>query len=56
MTLKTAIEEAVQKAAPDLDRIVAEGVSEPSSAPAAAFIPVASLRRREKRPPVAVRG
>jgi Fe-S cluster biogenesis protein NfuA len=48
LTLKTAIEEAIQKAAPDLDGIAAEGVSEAPSVPAA-FIPAASLRRREKR-------
>jgi Fe-S cluster biogenesis protein NfuA len=30
LTLKSAVEEAIQKAAPDIDRIEAEGASEPS--------------------------
>lgn len=45
MTLKLAIEEALQQAAPDLAGIDAEGVAEPPSRPAA-FIPVAALRKK----------
>lgn len=52
MTLKTAIEEAVLKAAPDVIRIEAEGVAEPPPRPEAAFIPLSALRLREKPPPV----
>lgn len=52
MTLKTAIEEAILKAAPDVIRIEAEGVAEPPLRPDNTFIPVASLRLREKLPAV----
>jgi Fe-S cluster biogenesis protein NfuA/nitrite reductase/ring-hydroxylating ferredoxin subunit len=48
MTLKLAIEEAIQKAAPDLDGIEAEGVAEPKPAPN--FVAGPTLRRRKKRP------
>ncbi len=41
MTLRLAVEDAVQKAAPEIARIEAEGVSEPPSA----VIPVASIGR-----------
>jgi Fe-S cluster biogenesis protein NfuA/nitrite reductase/ring-hydroxylating ferredoxin subunit len=44
MTLKLAIEEAIQKAAPDLDRIEAEGVTAPPRAPVA-FVPASDLLR-----------
>lgn len=50
MTLKSAIEEAVLKAAPDVVSIEAEGVAEPPARPAAAFIPLSALSLREKRP------
>ena len=43
MTLKLAIEEAVRKAAPDLEGIEAEGLAEPP-----AFIPAAAITRKEK--------
>jgi Fe-S cluster biogenesis protein NfuA/nitrite reductase/ring-hydroxylating ferredoxin subunit len=46
MTLKLAIEEAIQKAAPDLERIEAEGVAEPKPAPN--FVAGPTLRK--KRP------
>jgi Fe-S cluster biogenesis protein NfuA/nitrite reductase/ring-hydroxylating ferredoxin subunit len=48
MTLKLAIEEAVQKAAPDLEVIEAEGVAEPRPAPN--FVAGPTLRRKGKRP------
>jgi len=51
MTLKSAIEAAVLKAAPDVVSIEAEGVAEPPARPAAAFIPLSALSLREKRPP-----
>jgi Fe-S cluster biogenesis protein NfuA/nitrite reductase/ring-hydroxylating ferredoxin subunit len=47
MTLKLAIEEAVMKAAPDLERIEAEGVTEPKPAPT--FVAGPTLRKK-KRP------
>ena len=49
MTLKLAIEEAVQKAAPDLEGIEAEGVTEPKPAPTLVAGP--TLRRKEKKQP-----
>ncbi|CAA9455544.1 MAG: Uncharacterized NifU-like protein MSMEG_2718 [uncultured Rubrobacteraceae bacterium] len=49
MTLKLAIEEAVLKAAPDLDGIRAEGVAEPRPAPNIVAGP--TLRRKEKKQP-----
>ena len=49
MTLKLAIEEAVQKAAPDLEGIEAEGVTEPEPAPNIVAGP--TLRRKEKKQP-----
>jgi Fe-S cluster biogenesis protein NfuA/nitrite reductase/ring-hydroxylating ferredoxin subunit len=48
MTLKLAIEEAIQKAAPDLEGIEAEGVSDPKPAPTLVAGP--TLRRKEKKP------
>jgi nitrite reductase/ring-hydroxylating ferredoxin subunit len=47
MTLKLAIEEAVQKAAPDLEGIEAEGVAEPKPAPTIVAGP--TLRKKEKK-------
>jgi Fe-S cluster biogenesis protein NfuA/nitrite reductase/ring-hydroxylating ferredoxin subunit len=47
MTLKLAIEEAVQKAAPDLEGIEAEGVAEPK--PATTFVAGPTLRKKEKK-------
>jgi Fe-S cluster biogenesis protein NfuA/nitrite reductase/ring-hydroxylating ferredoxin subunit len=38
VTLKLAIEEAIQRAAPDVEQIVAEGVSEPASAAGPALL------------------
>jgi Fe-S cluster biogenesis protein NfuA/nitrite reductase/ring-hydroxylating ferredoxin subunit len=49
MTLKLAIEEAVQKAAPDLEGIEAEGVAEPE--PASTFVAAPTLRKKEKKRP-----
>ncbi|GAC1524833.1 MAG: NifU family protein [Chloroflexota bacterium] len=49
VTLKLAIEEAVRKAAPDLERIEAEGVAEPTSRPIA-FVPTADLLRKKPAP------
>lgn len=48
MTLKLAIEEAIQKAAPDLEGIEAEGVAEPELAPT--FVAGPTLRRKKKQP------
>lgn len=50
MTLKLAIEEAIQKAAPDLDGIEADGVAEPKPAPN--FVAGPTLRKRKKGPEV----
>jgi Fe-S cluster biogenesis protein NfuA/nitrite reductase/ring-hydroxylating ferredoxin subunit len=49
MTLKLAIEEAVLKAAPDLDGIEAEGVAEPPPNPAPNIVAGPTLRRKEKK-------
>jgi Fe-S cluster biogenesis protein NfuA/nitrite reductase/ring-hydroxylating ferredoxin subunit len=49
MTLKLAIEEAVQKAAPDLEGIEAEGVAEPK--PVSTFVAAPTLRNKEKKRP-----
>lgn len=58
MTLKMAIEEALWKAAPDLEGIETEGVSEPE--PPATFIPLSALTPRESgsvaRSAIPVRG
>jgi Fe-S cluster biogenesis protein NfuA/nitrite reductase/ring-hydroxylating ferredoxin subunit len=48
MTLKLAIEEAIQKTAPDLEGIEAEGVTEE---PAPTIVAGPTLRRKEKKPP-----
>jgi Fe-S cluster biogenesis protein NfuA/nitrite reductase/ring-hydroxylating ferredoxin subunit len=48
MTLKLAIEEAIWKAAPDLESIEAEGVAEPEPAPN--FVAGPTLRRKKKQP------
>jgi Fe-S cluster biogenesis protein NfuA/nitrite reductase/ring-hydroxylating ferredoxin subunit len=47
MTLKLAIEEAIQKAAPDLEGIEAEGVAEPQPAPTIVAGP--TLRKKAKK-------
>jgi Fe-S cluster biogenesis protein NfuA/nitrite reductase/ring-hydroxylating ferredoxin subunit len=47
MTLKLAIEEAVRKAAPDLEGIEAEGLAEPPPRPPA-FVPTVTIARKEK--------
>jgi Fe-S cluster biogenesis protein NfuA/nitrite reductase/ring-hydroxylating ferredoxin subunit len=49
MTLKLAIEEAVQKAAPDLEGIEAEGVAEAPQKPAPTLVAGPTLRRKEKK-------
>jgi Fe-S cluster biogenesis protein NfuA/nitrite reductase/ring-hydroxylating ferredoxin subunit len=49
VTLKLAIEEAVMKAAPDLEGIEAEGVTEPKPAPTLVAGP--TLRKKEKKRP-----
>jgi Fe-S cluster biogenesis protein NfuA/nitrite reductase/ring-hydroxylating ferredoxin subunit len=51
VTLKLAIEEAVLKAAPDLERIEAEGVTEPPPKPATTFVAGPTLRKKEKKRP-----
>jgi Fe-S cluster biogenesis protein NfuA/nitrite reductase/ring-hydroxylating ferredoxin subunit len=53
MTLKLAIEEAIQKTAPDLERIEAEGVvaEEPPPKPTTTFVAAPTLRRKEKERP-----
>src|SRR5919199_6254120 len=48
VTLKLAIEEAILKAAPDLEGIEAEGAAEPR--PATTFVAGPTLRGKEKRP------
>ncbi|MCA3749219.1 MAG: NifU family protein [Rubrobacter sp.] len=48
MTLKLAIEEAIQKAAPDLEGIEAEGVAE--SQPAPPLVAGPTLQRKRKQP------
>jgi Fe-S cluster biogenesis protein NfuA/nitrite reductase/ring-hydroxylating ferredoxin subunit len=49
VTLKLAIEEAVQKAAPDLEGIEAEGVEEPK--PATTFVSAPTLRKKKQQQP-----
>jgi Fe-S cluster biogenesis protein NfuA/nitrite reductase/ring-hydroxylating ferredoxin subunit len=52
VTLKLAIEEAILKAAPDLEGIEAEGVAEePPPKPAMTFVAGPTLRKKEKKPP-----
>jgi Fe-S cluster biogenesis protein NfuA/nitrite reductase/ring-hydroxylating ferredoxin subunit len=52
MTLKLAIEEAIQKTAPDLEGIEAEGVAEePPPKPATTFVAGPTLRKKEKKRP-----
>jgi Fe-S cluster biogenesis protein NfuA/nitrite reductase/ring-hydroxylating ferredoxin subunit len=50
VTLKLAIEEAVLNAAPDLERIEAEGVAEPPPKPTT-FVAGPTLRKKEKKQP-----
>jgi Fe-S cluster biogenesis protein NfuA/nitrite reductase/ring-hydroxylating ferredoxin subunit len=49
MTLKLAIEEAVQKAAPELEGVEAEGVAEPPSRPTTTFVAGPALSRKRKK-------
>jgi Fe-S cluster biogenesis protein NfuA/nitrite reductase/ring-hydroxylating ferredoxin subunit len=49
MTLKLAIEEAVQKAAPDLEGIEAEGVAEAPQKPAPTLVAGPTLRKKQKK-------
>ena len=49
MTLKLAIEEAIEKTAPDLEGIEAEGVAEEPK-PAPTIVAGPTLRKKEKRP------
>jgi nitrite reductase/ring-hydroxylating ferredoxin subunit len=51
MTLKLAIEEAVQKAAPELEGVEAEGVAEPPPKPTMAFVGAPTLRKKKKEQP-----
>jgi Fe-S cluster biogenesis protein NfuA/nitrite reductase/ring-hydroxylating ferredoxin subunit len=52
MTLKLAIEEAVLKAAPDLEGVEAEGIAEePPPKPTTTFVAGPTLRRKEKKQP-----
>ena len=52
MTLKLAIEEAVLKAAPDLEGVEAEGIPEkPPPKPTTTFVAGPTLRRKEKKQP-----
>jgi Fe-S cluster biogenesis protein NfuA/nitrite reductase/ring-hydroxylating ferredoxin subunit len=51
MTLKLAIEEAIQKAAPDLEGIGAEGVVEEPPKPTTAFVAAPTLRKKKKKLP-----
>jgi Fe-S cluster biogenesis protein NfuA/nitrite reductase/ring-hydroxylating ferredoxin subunit len=50
MTLKLAIEEAVQKAAPELEGVEAEGVAEPPK-PTMAFVAAPTVRKKKEKPP-----
>jgi Fe-S cluster biogenesis protein NfuA/nitrite reductase/ring-hydroxylating ferredoxin subunit len=49
MTLKLTIEEAIYKAAPDLDRLEVEGVTEPPRQPARVGVPVTFVAPRRKK-------
>ena len=49
MTLKLAIEEAVQKAAPELEGVEAEGVAEPPKS-TMAFVAAPTMRKKKKPP------
>ena len=49
MTLKSTIEEAIFKAAPDLDRLEVEGVTDPPRLPARAAMPVTFVPPRKKK-------
>ena len=52
MTLKLAIEEAIQKTAPDLEGIQAEGVAEePPPKPMTTYVAGPTLRKKEKKRP-----
>ena len=51
MTLKLAIEEAVQKAAPELEGVEAEGVAEPPPKPTTTIVAGPTLSRKKKKPP-----
>lgn len=51
MTLKLAIEEAVQKAAPDIESVEAEGVAEPAPEPQANLVAGPTLPRKKKKQP-----
>ena len=52
MTLKLAIEEAVLKAAPDLEGVEAEGIAEePPPKPTTTFVAGPTLRKKEKKQP-----
>jgi Fe-S cluster biogenesis protein NfuA/nitrite reductase/ring-hydroxylating ferredoxin subunit len=51
VTLKLAIEEAILKAAPDLDGVEAEGMTEPPPKPATTFVAGPTLRKKEKKQP-----
>ena len=51
MTLKLAIEEAVQKAAPELEGVEAEGVAEPPPKPTMAFVGAPTLRKKKREQP-----
>jgi Fe-S cluster biogenesis protein NfuA/nitrite reductase/ring-hydroxylating ferredoxin subunit len=48
MTLKLAIEEAIQKSAPDFERVEAEGVAEPKPAPTLIAGPTLSRKKRKQ--------
>src|SRR5215208_5606 len=51
MTLKLAIEEAVQKAAPELEGVEAEGVAEPPPRPTTAFVAAPTMRKKKRKQP-----
>jgi Fe-S cluster biogenesis protein NfuA/nitrite reductase/ring-hydroxylating ferredoxin subunit len=50
MTLKLAIEEAVQRAAPELEGVEAEGVAEPPPKPTVAFVAAPTMRKKKEPP------
>jgi Fe-S cluster biogenesis protein NfuA/nitrite reductase/ring-hydroxylating ferredoxin subunit len=50
VTLKLAIEEALNEVAPDIAELVVEGVVEPRPAPVSAFVPIGQVGAPRRRP------
>lgn len=51
MTLKLSIEEAIQKAAPELEGVEAEGVAEPPPKPTTTFVAAPMSRKKKNKQP-----